>query len=154
MKQQVKVVQTLRVEKSTVIEVEADSMEDAIEAIGTGEVDLPSSSDDLGNVWVVERSTLENEEYFQPERRCQDKKEPPMVMMDEALDQMARRLVHTRRPPGLGWRTGLSSKGSQAPASCRLPARCPASIAVCRSRARCLPDSRLFWTGFRPSWTR
>lgn len=88
MKQQVKVVQTLRVEKSTVIEVEADSIEDAIEAISSGEVDLPSASDDIGNVWVVENSTLENEAYFQPEGRYHDDREPPMVMMDEALDQM------------------------------------------------------------------
>lgn len=64
MKHKVKVTQILRVEKSTVIAVEADSMEDAIEAISSGEVDLPSASDDTGNVWSVERSSLENEEYL------------------------------------------------------------------------------------------
>lgn len=63
MKHKVKVTQVLRVEKSTVIEVEADSMEDAIEAISSGEIDLPSASDDIGNVWFVEHSSLENEEY-------------------------------------------------------------------------------------------
>jgi len=64
MKHKVKVTQVLRVEKSTVIEVEADSMEDAIEAISSGEIDLPSASDDVGNVWIVDHSSLENEEYL------------------------------------------------------------------------------------------
>lgn len=64
MKYKVKVTQVLRVEKSTVIEVEADSMEDAIEAISSGEIDLPSASDDMGNVWTVDHSSLENEEYL------------------------------------------------------------------------------------------
>lgn len=64
MKHKVKVTQVLRVEKSTVIEVEADSMEDAIEAISSGEIDLPSASDDMGNVWIVDHSSLENEEYL------------------------------------------------------------------------------------------
>lgn len=64
MKHRVKVVQVLRVAKSTIIEVDAESVTDAIEAIGLGEVDLPSASDDVGNVWVVEYETLENEEYF------------------------------------------------------------------------------------------
>lgn len=63
MKYNVKITQVLRVEKSTVIEVDADSMEDAIEAISSGDIDLPSASDDPGNVWVVEHSNLENEEY-------------------------------------------------------------------------------------------
>lgn len=57
-------VQVLRVEKSTVVEIDADSVEDANEAISSGEVGLPSASDDVGNVWAVERESLENEEYF------------------------------------------------------------------------------------------
>lgn len=64
MKHKVKVTQVLRIEKSTVVEVEADSMEDAIEAISSGEVDLPSASNDVGNIWLVEHSSLENEEYL------------------------------------------------------------------------------------------
>lgn len=64
MKHKVKVTQVLRVEKSTVIEVEADSMEDAIESISSGEIDLPSASDDVGNVWIVDHSSLQNEEYL------------------------------------------------------------------------------------------
>jgi len=64
MKHKVKVTQVLRVVKSTIMEIDADSMEDAIEAISSGEIDLPSASDDLGNVWVVDRSSLENEEYL------------------------------------------------------------------------------------------
>ncbi len=64
MMQRVKVVQALRVEKFTVVEVDADSVEDAIEAINSGEVDLPSASDDVGNVWAVEHESLESEEYF------------------------------------------------------------------------------------------
>lgn len=63
MKYQVKVTQLFRVEKSTTIEVEANSIEDAIEAVSNGEVDLPSASDDPGSIWTVERVTLENEEY-------------------------------------------------------------------------------------------
>ena len=64
MKQRIKVVQVLRLEKSMIIEIDADSVEDAIEAISSGEVDLPSASDDVGNHWAVERDSLENEEYF------------------------------------------------------------------------------------------
>ncbi|MDF0491478.1 hypothetical protein PX699_16875 [Sphingobium sp. H39-3-25] len=64
MKHRIKVVQVLRVEKSTIVEVDADSVTDAIEAIGLGKVDLPSASDDIGNVWAVECESLENEEYF------------------------------------------------------------------------------------------
>lgn len=63
MKHKVKVTQVLRVEKSTVIDVEAETMEDAIEAVSSGEIDLPSATDDLGHVWTVEHSSLENEEY-------------------------------------------------------------------------------------------
>lgn len=63
MKQRVKVTQVLRVEKSTVVEIEAETMEDAIEAVSSGEIDLPSASDDVGNLWTVEGSSLENEEY-------------------------------------------------------------------------------------------
>ncbi|WP_454798675.1 hypothetical protein [Novosphingobium lindaniclasticum] len=64
MKHKVKVTQVLRVVKSTIMEIDADSMEDAIEAISSGEIDLPSASDDVGNVWVVDRSSLENKEYL------------------------------------------------------------------------------------------
>jgi len=64
MKHKVKVTQVFRVKKSTVIEVEADSMEDAIEAVSSGEVDLPSASDDVDNVWLVEHTRLDDEEYF------------------------------------------------------------------------------------------
>lgn len=49
MRHKVKVAQVLRVEKPTVIAVEAD---------------LPSASDDTGKVWLVERNSLENEEYL------------------------------------------------------------------------------------------
>lgn len=64
MKHKVKVTQVLRVVKSTIMEIDADSMEDAIEAISSGEIDLPSASDDMGNVWTVDHSSLENEEYL------------------------------------------------------------------------------------------
>lgn len=63
MKHKVKMIQVLRVETSTIIEVEAETVEDAIEAIQTGEIDLPSASDDLRHCWTVDRSSLENEEY-------------------------------------------------------------------------------------------
>ncbi|KKW92499.1 hypothetical protein [Sphingobium chungbukense] len=59
------VTQTLRVEKSTVIEVEAISFDEAVEAISTGEIDLPSASDDIGKRWWVDRSSLEDEAYYQ-----------------------------------------------------------------------------------------
>lgn len=59
----IKITQVFRVEKSTVIAVEAASLTDAIEAISSGEVDLPSASDDVGNVWIVERYSLEDEDY-------------------------------------------------------------------------------------------
>lgn len=61
MKHKVKVTQVLRVETSTVIEIEAENVDDAIEAISNGEVDLPSASDD---VWVVEHSSLLDEDYL------------------------------------------------------------------------------------------
>ena len=63
MKHRIKVVQVLRVEKSTVVEVDAGSIAEAIEAISSGEIDLPSASDDPGNVWLLEHSSLMNEEY-------------------------------------------------------------------------------------------
>ncbi|MGD9713231.1 MAG: hypothetical protein AB7V46_14330 [Thermomicrobiales bacterium] len=64
MKQRVKIVQVFRVEKSTVVEIDADNIEDAIEAISSGEVDLPSATNDIGSIWIVENSTLENEDCF------------------------------------------------------------------------------------------
>jgi len=59
----VKVTQVLRVETSTVLVVEADSLDDAIAAIASGAIDLPAASDDFDTVWVVDRSSLENEDY-------------------------------------------------------------------------------------------
>lgn len=64
MKQRVKIVQVFRVEKSTVVEVDADNIGDAIEAISSSEVDVPSASNDIASIWTVENSTLENEDYF------------------------------------------------------------------------------------------
>lgn len=64
MKHKVKVTQVLRIERSTVIEIEADSIEDAIEAIGLGEIDLPPAGNDASGVWVIELSTLESEDYL------------------------------------------------------------------------------------------
>jgi hypothetical protein len=63
MEHKVKVTQVLRVTKTTILDVEADSLIDAIEAVSNGEVDLPSASDGVGNVWVIEQSSLENEVY-------------------------------------------------------------------------------------------
>jgi hypothetical protein len=58
------VVQALPVEKVTVVEVYAESVENAIEAISSGAVDLTSASDDVGNVWAVEHESLESEDYL------------------------------------------------------------------------------------------
>ncbi|SEK02170.1 hypothetical protein SAMN05518849_12829 [Sphingobium sp. AP50] len=63
MKHAIKVTQVLRVEKWTIITVEADTLAAAIEAVHTGEIDLPSAADDLGNVWCMESCSLEHEDY-------------------------------------------------------------------------------------------
>jgi hypothetical protein len=64
MKHRVKVTQVLRVEKSTIIEIEANSIENAIEAISLGEIDLPTASHDPDSVWIVESSSVQNEAYL------------------------------------------------------------------------------------------
>lgn len=56
----IKVVQVYRVERETIIEVEAASPHDAAEMIGIGEVGLPAFDDP---VWTESR-TLENETCF------------------------------------------------------------------------------------------
>lgn len=57
----VKVTQTFRVTKTAVFNVEAASIEDAIEAVQNGEVDLPSADESHG-VWLTESTDLQNEE--------------------------------------------------------------------------------------------
>jgi len=64
MKHRVKVLQVLRIETSTIVDVDAASVEDAIEAISSGEVDLPSAASVAAGVWSVESARVENEEYL------------------------------------------------------------------------------------------
>lgn len=63
MRHRIMVTQILRVEKQIVLEVDAPSVADAIEAIDSGEVDIPSAADDIANLWTVARSSLEHEDY-------------------------------------------------------------------------------------------
>jgi hypothetical protein len=60
----IKVTQVLRVEKSTLISVEADSAPAAIALLACGEIDIPSADDDVGNIWRMERCSLEHEDYW------------------------------------------------------------------------------------------
>lgn len=55
----IKVTQVLRKEREAVIEVEEASLEKALEAVGNGEYDLPSSDSPF---WGVKRETVEHEE--------------------------------------------------------------------------------------------
>ncbi|MBN8818723.1 MAG: hypothetical protein J0I80_08390 [Sphingomonas sp.] len=63
MKHKIMVTQHLKVETWTLVEVEGATLTDAIEALDNGEVDLPSAVDDIDNVWIVERCSLEHEDY-------------------------------------------------------------------------------------------
>lgn len=64
MQHMIKVTQVLRVEKSTLISVEADSAPAAIAMLACGEIDIPFADDDVGNSWRMERCSLEHEEYW------------------------------------------------------------------------------------------
>lgn len=55
-KHEIWVTQVLRVERHTVVEVEADSADDAIEAVSNGDGDLPDDSR-----WEIDREELESE---------------------------------------------------------------------------------------------
>lgn len=60
MKHAIRVIQTYRLEREAVIEVEAASPDEAAELVGIGEVDLPAFDDP---VWKESR-TLENEQCY------------------------------------------------------------------------------------------